>query len=292
MPAISSPTAVVSRRTVLGGLGGFAIGFVVTPEHGIRAVDANAQTASFTANAWAAIAPDGMVTLACPTSEMGQGIFTSLPLIFAEEMDADWSRVRVIQAPVDASFNTSPRAGHWVRLMGKSFWAMHHHCLGIYKLRRAALTGIPAQVRKHYLESAVDEFNYVIENSTPNFIMLPEVFRMRGDVQLKLGRLADANDSYAIARHHKPDYAPAYTNWADELVRTGLKKSALTLLEDGLRVAQDSKEMRASYTKLGGNVEAFVKALPVLPPRALAASAPASGPPLAASAERPASSPP
>lgn len=192
----------------------------------------------------------------------------------------------------DASFNTSPRAGHWVRLMGKSFWAMHHHCLGIYKLRRAALTGIPAQVRKHYLESAVDEFNYVIENSTPNFIMLPEVFRMRGDVQLKLGRLADANDSYAIARHHKPDYAPAYTNWADELVRTGLKKSALTLLEDGLRVAQDSKEMRASYTKLGGNVEAFVKALPVLPPRALAASAPASGPPLAASAERPASSPP
>lgn len=192
----------------------------------------------------------------------------------------------------DASYNTSPRAGHWVGLMGKSFWAMHHHCLGIYKIHRAALPGIPAHVRKHHLESAVDEFNYVIENSTPNFIMLPEVFRMRGDVQLKLGRLADANESYAIARRHKPDYAPAYINWADELARTGLKKSSLALLEDGLRVAPDSKELRASYAKLGGNVEAFVKALPVAPLSAQAALPPASEPALKAPAERPASSTP
>lgn len=192
----------------------------------------------------------------------------------------------------DASFNTSPRAGRWVGLMGKSFWHMHHHCLGIYKVRRAALPGIPAHVRKGYLESAVDEFNYVIENVTPNFVMLPEVFRMRGDTQLKLGRLADANESYAIARRHKPDYAPAYTNWADELARTGLKKNALAVLEDGLRAAPNAKELRASYAKLGGNVEAFVKSLPPAPPRAEAASAPASGPALAAAAERPASSPP
>ena len=196
----------------------------------------------------------------------------------------------------DATFNTSPRAGHWVGLMGKSFWTMHHHCLGIYKAKLATRPGLQAQVRKGLLEGAVDEFTYVIDWSTPHFIMLPEVFRMRGDAQLKLRRLADASESYAAARRLKPDYAPAYTNWADELVRTGLKKSALTLLEDGLRVARDSKELRASYTQLGGNVEAFVKALPPAPPRAEAASAPASapasGPALAANAERPASSPP
>lgn len=192
----------------------------------------------------------------------------------------------------DASFNTSPRAGHWVGLMGKSFWHMHHHCLGVYKARRAALPGIPAHVRKGYLESAVDEFNYVIDNVTPNFVLLPEVFRMRGDAQLKLGRLADASESYEISRRRKPDYASAYTHWADELARTGLKKNALALLEQGLRAAPDSKEIRASYAKLGGNVEAFVKALPVAPARAEAASAPASGPALAAAAERPASSTP
>ena len=192
----------------------------------------------------------------------------------------------------DAYSNTSPRAGHWVGLMGKSFWAMHHHCFGIYKMRTAALPGTPALARKHNLEGAVGEFNYVIENTPPNFIMLPEVFRMRGDAQLKLSRLADANESYAVARRLKPDYAPAYINWADELIRTGLKKSALALLESGLRVAQDSKELRASYAKLGGNAEAFIKALPPAPPRAKAASEPASGPALAAPTERPASSPP
>ena len=192
----------------------------------------------------------------------------------------------------DAYFNTSPRAGHWVGLMGKSFWAMHHHCLGIYKVQRSTRPGVSAINRKFHLESSVDEFNYVIENVTPDFVMLPEVFRMRGDSQLKLGRLADAGDSYAIARRIKPDYAPAYINWADELVRTGLKKNALTLLEDGLRVARDSKDLRAGYAKLGGNVEAFVKALPAPPARAEAASAPASASARAAAAERPASSMP
>ena len=50
-------------------------------------------------NAWVHIAPDGIVTIQCPSSEMGQGIMTSLPLLLAEELDADWARVRVAQAP-------------------------------------------------------------------------------------------------------------------------------------------------------------------------------------------------
>lgn len=189
----------------------------------------------------------------------------------------------------DASFNTSPRAGYWVGLMGKSFWHMHHHCLGVLKARRATQPGMPGHLRKGFLESAIDEFNYVIERSTPNFIMLPEVFRMRGDAQLKLGQLSEAGDSYAVARRIKPDYAPAYINWADALVATGLKKTAMTLLEDGLRAAPESKELRASYAKIGGNPGAFVKALTLPAPRVEAVSAPASAPVAAASGERAAS---
>jgi isoquinoline 1-oxidoreductase subunit beta len=48
-----------------------------------------------------AIAPDGIVTILAHRSEMGTGVRTSLPLIVAEEMEADWSRVRVQQAPGD-----------------------------------------------------------------------------------------------------------------------------------------------------------------------------------------------
>jgi isoquinoline 1-oxidoreductase beta subunit len=48
-----------------------------------------------------AIAPDGIVTIVAHRAEMGTGVRTSLPMIVAEEMEADWSRVRVQQAHGD-----------------------------------------------------------------------------------------------------------------------------------------------------------------------------------------------
>jgi isoquinoline 1-oxidoreductase beta subunit len=48
-----------------------------------------------------AIADDGTVTITCHRAEMGQGVRTGVPLILADEMEADWARVRVVQAPGD-----------------------------------------------------------------------------------------------------------------------------------------------------------------------------------------------
>src|SRR5215203_2682039 len=45
-------------------------------------------------NAYVTIASDNSITILCPTSEMGQGVLTALPLILAEELDADWSKVK------------------------------------------------------------------------------------------------------------------------------------------------------------------------------------------------------
>jgi hypothetical protein len=54
-------------------------------------------------NAWVTIGADNKITILCPTSEMGQGVLTALPLILAEELDADWSKVKCEFAPGNRS---------------------------------------------------------------------------------------------------------------------------------------------------------------------------------------------
>ena len=51
--------------------------------------------------AFISIAPDGTVTIVCHRSEMGQGVRTGMPLIVADELEADWGRVKVAQATGD-----------------------------------------------------------------------------------------------------------------------------------------------------------------------------------------------
>jgi len=101
--------ANVSRRRFLQGmsaLGGFvlAAGFA-SP---LRAADPPKYGADGMPNGWVddplvfvAIAEDGTVSIVCHRSEMGQGVRTGMPMIVAEELEADWKRVRVVQAPGD-----------------------------------------------------------------------------------------------------------------------------------------------------------------------------------------------
>lgn len=87
------------RRFLQGGLT-FCIAIGTD---GIRLMSEAQAGAARALNAWVRIAPDGLVTILSPGAEMGQGSMTSLPLIVAEEMDADWSRVAIEWAPADAS---------------------------------------------------------------------------------------------------------------------------------------------------------------------------------------------
>src|SRR6202022_1113299 len=50
-------------------------------------------------NPWVSIVPSGEISIMAPATEMGQGSLTSLPLILAEELDADWSKVVAVPAP-------------------------------------------------------------------------------------------------------------------------------------------------------------------------------------------------
>ena len=56
-------------------------------------------------NGWVKIASDDTVTVMVPKSEMGQGVHTSLAMVLADELDADWARVRTEHPPLDAVYN-------------------------------------------------------------------------------------------------------------------------------------------------------------------------------------------
>ncbi|MBV6522595.1 MAG: Membrane-bound aldehyde dehydrogenase [pyrroloquinoline-quinone] [Gemmatimonadaceae bacterium] len=91
------------RRFVqLLGMGGLV--FAAGPS-GIRRLGRLAETAvpvdPFSPHAYIALREDGTVTITCHRSEMGQGIRTTMPMIIADEMEADWARCRVEQAVGD-----------------------------------------------------------------------------------------------------------------------------------------------------------------------------------------------
>ena len=62
-------------------------------------------SAAFAPNAFVRVGTDGQVTVVANHSEMGQGPYTSIAMIVADELDADWKRVRVEAAPVDPVYN-------------------------------------------------------------------------------------------------------------------------------------------------------------------------------------------
>ena len=100
----------LSRRTLI--VAGLAAGGALLVGYGRRRLDDGDATTNFGAttpasvalNPWIKIAPDGTVTFGIHRAEMGQAIVTTIAMILAEEMDADWSRVRHEFTPVDRDY--------------------------------------------------------------------------------------------------------------------------------------------------------------------------------------------
>ena len=91
----------VSRRRFLATTGGLT--FAVTASAIIPAIPFGSEKEDSSGGledrssitAWVHIHPDGRVLIYNPAAEMGQGSMTALPVIIAEEMDADWSKVYI-----------------------------------------------------------------------------------------------------------------------------------------------------------------------------------------------------
>jgi isoquinoline 1-oxidoreductase beta subunit len=96
----------ISRRGFVAGAASLTFAFTLG---GLgRGGEALGATQPTKFNAWVSIAPDNTISIVCPSAEMGQGVYTSLPLILAEELDADWSKVKTEFAPANPKVYGNP----------------------------------------------------------------------------------------------------------------------------------------------------------------------------------------
>ncbi len=145
----------LSRRRFMIGAAGLSFAFAF----GGRSADAAtpaAATGGKTLSPWASIESDGTIFIMSPATEMGQGSMTSLSLIVAEEMDADWNKVRVVPAPVVEKIYGNPGFG------GLMYTAGSNAVRSYYKELRT----FGAQVRRVLLDNAAKHWNVAADELT------------------------------------------------------------------------------------------------------------------------------
>lgn len=138
--------------------------------------------------------------------------------------------------------NGSPRSDHWTSVFGRDFWHIHHICRARYHERRAAVA-VAAVDRVASLSKAIDDYQYVIANCKPTMVLMPEVYFRQAELYVRTGDMGRAALAYASSRRSKPDYWPAYTRWADELVKLRLVQQASELIDEGLRHSPDQVDL-------------------------------------------------
>src|SRR5258708_1251346 len=100
---IDPRTTDLSRRDFLGTAASLTLALTVTPDPLALVGEGPSGEALadglLSPNVWLTIATDGSITIVSPAAEMGQGTFTTLPAIIADELDADWAKVKPVFPP-------------------------------------------------------------------------------------------------------------------------------------------------------------------------------------------------
>jgi CO/xanthine dehydrogenase Mo-binding subunit len=104
---------------------------------------------TFSPNAYLEIDPEGKITIVVPRSEMGQGVWTSLPMILAEELEADWKQIKIEQAGASTLFGDQTTGGS---ASVRTTWD---------PMRKAG-----AQAREMLISAAAQEWNVSRESCT------------------------------------------------------------------------------------------------------------------------------
>lgn len=116
----------VSRRGLLAGAavgGGLLVAWMLLPRSYESPLTPGRGETAF--GAWLKIGSDGVVTVAVPQLEMGQGVTTLLPQVVAMELGADWRQIAVEPTPASGAFTNLPLAARWAPLWRPTFPALN-----------------------------------------------------------------------------------------------------------------------------------------------------------------------
>ena len=179
----------MNRRQVMIGAVGMSFAFVAGRAD--AAVLAS-ETTGKSLSPWISIANDGTITIMSAATEMGQGSWTSLPLIVAEELDADWDKVRIVTAPPLDHIYGNPGFG------GMMYTAGSNAVRSYYMPLRIA----GAQVRRVLLDNAARKWGVPVEELTtkPNAVVHAKSGRKLG-----YGEIAAFAEVPAKAPEIKPE---------------------------------------------------------------------------------------
>src|SRR5215210_6440276 len=145
----------LSRRSFMVGAAGLTFAFA----SGIGSTDAATLSYEKVGKAispWVSISADGTITIMSPATEMGQGSMTSLPLILAEELDADWSHVRIVPAPPIEAIYGNPGFQGMMYTAGSNAVTSYYTPLRLFG----------AQVRRVLLDNAARKWDVPVEELT------------------------------------------------------------------------------------------------------------------------------
>jgi len=155
----------------------------------------------------------------------------------------------------------SPRAPFWISKMGRSFWAIHHHCWAGIHVLRSKQPGLAPAMRDGMLEQAIDDYFYIIRLAPPGMVLLPELYYLVGDLQRQLRQYGAAIDSFNRSRAEKPDYWPPYVGHVEILLLSNQRAEAKAMLEAGLKLMPDEPALKNRLARLNaGTAEAAASA--------------------------------
>ena len=106
-----SSVVKVTRRDFVKVSSAASLGLILAAELPSVVAAESSATAAVSLGPFVQVSPDGRITIWVHKSEMGQGVRTTLPMIVAEELDAEWSRVRIRHSDLDSRFGSQGTGG-------------------------------------------------------------------------------------------------------------------------------------------------------------------------------------